>query len=294
MLASRLRGYGLYIVPAFAVLATITIVPLIATFVVSLFIVDVTSGLPPMWQGFYNYLSLFSDTRFLNSVVVTAELIFIPVGLQLLFGIALAICLREKLPGTRWMRVLFLLPAVIPPAVSGLVWKLFVIPGAGGLAWLSSLLGVNLDVDLLSMPGTALATIIAASTWIGTPFVSLILLSGLETISQDQYESATLDGANWWQTHRYISIPALKLIIRTVVVFRILEALAIFPIVFVLTGGGPAGATEPVNYYAYISGFDYLQIDYAASMIVLFFLVMMALCTPFLVQIARSNEGAAR
>ncbi len=294
MRASRLRGYGFYVVPTFAALATITVVPLISTFVVSLFIIDITSGLPPRWQGFYNYVSLFSDTRFLNSVVVTAELIFIPVALQIFFGLTLAICLREKLLGTRWMRVLFLLPAVIPPAVSGLVWKLFVIPGAGGLAWMSSLLGTNLDFDLLSMPGTALATVIAASTWIGTPFVALILLSGIETISRDQYESATLDGASWLQTHRYISIPTLAPIIRTVVVFRILEALAIFPVIFVLTGGGPGGATEPVNYYAYISGFDYLQIDYAASMIVLFFLVMMALCSPFLVQIARSNEGAAR
>ncbi|MBO0904821.1 carbohydrate ABC transporter permease [Jiella sonneratiae] len=294
MHSSRLRGYGLYILPTFLVLATITIVPLFVTFTVSLFLIDVTSGLPPVWQGFYNYVSLLSDSRFLNSLVVTAELIFIPVALQLLFGLALAICLRERLAGTRWMRILFLLPAVIPPAVSGLVWKLFVIPGAGGLAWLSGLLGIDLDIDLLSMPATALATVVVASTWVGTPFVALILLSGIETIGKDQYESATLDGATWWQTHRYISIPTLAPIIRTVVVFRILEALAIFPIIFVLTGGGPAGATEPVNFYAYVTGFDYLQIDYAASMIVLFFLAMMAFCSPFLVQIARSAEGGAR
>lgn len=294
MRASRLHGYGNYIVPTFVVLATITVVPLLVTFAISLFVIDITSGEPPFWQGLYNYLSLFSDDRFLNSLVVTAELIFIPVALQIVFGLALAICMREKLKGTRWMRLLFLLPAVIPPAVSGLVWKLFVIPGAGGLAWLSSLVGADLQLDLLSMPGTALATVIVASAWVGTPFVALILLSGIETISQDQYESATIDGANWWQTHRFISIPALAPIIRTVVVFRVLEALAVFPIVFVLTGGGPAGATEPVNYYAYVSGFDYLQIDYAASMIVLFFLAMMATCAPFLVQIARSNEGGAR
>jgi len=294
MLASRLRGYGVYIVPTFAILAAITVVPLIVTFVVSLFVLDPTSGLPPTWQGFNDYVSLFSDSRFINSILVTAELIVVPVALQLLFGLALAICLRERLLGTRWMRLLFLLPAVIPPAVSGLVWKLFVIPGAGGLAWLSNLLGRNLDLDLLSMPITALATVIAASTWVGTPFVALILLSGIETISRDQFESAAIDGATWWQMHRHISIPVLAPILRTVVVFRILEALAIFPIVFVLTGGGPGGATEPVNYYAYVSGFDYLQIDYAASMIMLFFLVMMVMCAPFLVQIARSNEGAAR
>ncbi|WP_299844868.1 carbohydrate ABC transporter permease [uncultured Jannaschia sp.] len=289
MRAFGLNGYGYYIAPTFVILATITVVPLIITFVISLFYFDFTSPEGPIWQGFYNYGALFEDTRFLNSLVVMAQLIFIPVTLQVVFGLALAICLREKLAGTRWMRVMFLLPAVIPPAVSGLVWKLFVIPGAGGLAWLTSMTGVDLDVDVLAAPTSALATVIVASTWVGTPFVALLLLSGIETISTDQYESATIDGATWWQCHRYISIPAIMPIIRTVVVFRILEALAIFPIIFVLTGGGPAGSTEPINFYAYVTGFDYLQIDYAASMIVLFFLIMMSVCTPFLVQIARST-----
>ena len=295
MPSGALRGYGLYIVPTFAVLATITIVPVIFTFIVSLYFIDITAGTPPLYQGFYNYVSLFSDSRFLNSLVVTAQLIFIPVALQVVFGLLLAISLAEKLKGTRWMRLLFLLPAVIPPAVSGLVWKLFVIPGAGGLSYLGSVAGVDLDVDLLNMPLSALAVVIAASTWVGTPFVALLLLSGIESIGRDQYESATIDGATWVQSHRYISIPTLMPIIRTVLVFRILEALAIFPIIFVLTGGGPAGATSPINFYAYVTGFDYLQIDYAASMIVMFFLVMMTLCAPFLVQIARaSTDGRGR
>ncbi|MCD1636426.1 sugar ABC transporter permease [Martelella mediterranea] len=287
------NGYGAYVAPTFLLLGTITVVPLIITFIISLFYLDVTSGAAPEYQGFYNYISLFSDSRFLNSLKVTAALIFIPVALQILFGLTLAIALREKLTGTRWMRLLFLLPAVIPPAVSGLVWKLFVIPGAGGLSYLAALTGASLEADLLSMPLTALGVVIAASTWVGTPFVALLLLSGLETISKDQYESATIDGATWMQCHRFISVPTIMPIIRTVMVFRILEALAIFPIIFVLTGGGPAGATSPINFYAYVTGFDYLQIDYAASIIVMFFLVMMTLCTPFLVQIAKSTSKGA-
>ncbi|WEX12105.1 sugar ABC transporter permease (plasmid) [Chelativorans sp. AA-79] len=177
------------------------------------------------FAGAENYLELFSDSRFLNSLIVTVELIFIPVALQIGIWLLLAMVLKEKLPGTGWMRLAFLLPAVIPPAVSGLVWKLFIVPGAGGLSYGASVFGVDLSLDLLSMPGTALATVIVASVWIGTPFVALLMLSALESIGDEQYEAARIDGASWFQSHWHISLPEIRPVILTVAVFRILEAL---------------------------------------------------------------------
>lgn len=293
MLTKRNGDLWALILPCFVLLAGITILPIIYTFIVSLYYVDPTSMMPPSYQGFENYWSLLSDDRFINSLVVMVELIVFPVLAQLLIGLALAIVMKEKLPGTRWMRLAFLLPSVIPPAVSGLLWKLFLVPGAGGLSYLGGILGGNLEFDLLNMPTSALLVVIVASTWVGTPFVALLLLSALETIDKEQYEAATIDGAGWLQSHWYISLPAIRPVIKTVLVFRVLEALAIFPIIFILTGGGPAGATEPVNYYAYVTGFDYLKIDYAATIIFFFFMVMMAFCAPFLVNIARA-EGRAK
>ncbi len=161
-----------------------------------------------------------------------------------MIGLLLAIVLREKLAGTRWMRLLFLLPAVIPPAVSGLVWKLFIIPGAGGLAYITDRFGVSLDTNLLDRPGSALATVIVASIWVGTPLVALLLLSALESIGDEQYEAAALDGASWFRSHWHVSLPTIQPVIRTVIVFRVLEALAVFPMIFVLTGSGPAIATQ--------------------------------------------------
>lgn len=281
------------ILPPFLLLAAITILPIIFTFVISLYYVDPTSPNPPQFQGLFNYIALFSDARFLNSLVVMVELIVFPVALQIVIGLMLAIVLKEKLFGTRWMRLVFILPAVIPPAVSGLLWKLFIIPGAGGLTYMGSLVGADLQLDLLNLPLPALIVVITASVWVGTPFVALLFLSALETVGSEQYEAATIDGASWFQSHWHISLPAIAPVITTVTVFRVLEALAIFPIIFILTGGGPAGSTEPINYYAYVTGFEYLKIDYAATLIFFFFMIMMSFCAPFLIRIAWSARRAS-
>ena len=283
------RGMLPFVLPTFALMGLATVAPIVLTAVVSLYVVDPTSPIGPIFQGIANYTALLSDERFLNSLVVMAELIVIPVMAQLLIGLLLAIVLREKLAGMRWMRLVFLLPAVIPPAVSGLVWKLFIVPGAGGLSYFASRAGLSLDVNLLDRPGSALATVIVASIWVGTPLVALLLLSALESIGDEQYEAAALDGAAWFRSQWHVSIPNIRPVIRTVVVFRVLEALAVFPMIFVLTGGGPASATEPVNYYAYLTGFDYLKIDYAASIIICFFVIMLGAAAPFLGGIARKG-----
>lgn len=294
MRTTRNRGLWPLIMPTFLALVAITVLPIIVTSAISLFYVDVSGMSAPRFAGLENYRELFQDEQFRRSLVVTAQLIFIPVALQILIGLLLAMVLKEKLRFTGWMRMAFLLPAVIPPAVSGLVWKLFIVPGAGGLTYAGSLLGFDLSVDLLSSPGSALATIIVASVWIGTPFVALLLLSALESVGDEQYEAARIDGANWFQMHWHISLPEIRPVIITVMIFRILEALAIFPIIFVLTGGGPAGSTQPINYYAYVNGFEYLRVDYAATIIFFFFVMMMGFCSPFLINIARREAKEAR
>ena len=286
------RGLWLLVLPTFGFLIAIAIAPIVFTFVISLYSVNLTSTMPAGFVGLENYFELFSDDQFRHSVMVTFQLIIVPVALQLIIGLMLAIVLKERLFGTNWMRAAFVLPAVIPPAVSGLIWKLFVVPGAGGVAFMTGQLGLDLKLDLLNAPSSALLVIIAASVWVGTPFVALLLLSALETIDSEQYEAARVDGASWFQSHFYLSIPAMLPVMLTVTVFRILEALAIFPIIFVLTGGGPAGSTTPINYYAYVNGFEYLRVSYASTVIVFFFLILMVICGPFLLGIARTSKAA--
>ena len=137
-------GYLQMIAPSVVLLVAITIVPIFATIYISMNFVSLTNPAASGFIGFENYRYLLEDSRYLNSLRVMLILIAFPVTFQIILGMILAIALKEKLPGTGWMRVFFLLPAVIPPAVSGLVWKLFIVPGAGGVTYLGSMFGADL------------------------------------------------------------------------------------------------------------------------------------------------------
>ena len=284
------KQYFYYILPAFIFVLLVTIIPIIGTISLSTFSYSIAQPDKTHFTGLNNYFILFRDPRFLNSCRVMLLLILIPVAIQMILGFMLALALNEKLIGTNWMRLFFLCPAVIPPIVIGLIWKLFLIPGAGGLSYFLMKIGLK-GPDLLSQPSTALIAIIIAAVWTGTPLVTLMLLSGIETISSSYYEAAAIDGASWAQRHRIITLPLVLQVSKTVIIFRILEALAIFPVIFVLTGGGPAGATEPINYYAYVTGFSYFKFDYAATIIVVFFLLLMLLSFPFLKSVIDTKKG---
>ena len=282
------RDLYLLILPTFSILFVITVIPIIGTVSISTLKYSLSEPNDIRFIGMRNFVNLFGDDRFINSIVVTLELIFIPVILQVFLGVCLAPALNERLRGTRWMRVFFLVPSIIPPVVIGLIWKLFIIPEQGGLTFFLNAVGLgHVKFDFLNMPLSALIVIITASVWTGTPYVTLMMISALETISPNHYEAAAIDGAGWFRSHWLISLPLLSKTIKTVTVFRCLEALAVFPIIFILTGGGPASATEPINFYAYITSFDYLNIGYAASIIVFFFLILAGMSAPFLVSMAK-------
>lgn len=280
----------LFVLPALVFMILITVIPLLGTTSLSFVKYEITRPDEIHFVGFKNYINLARDARFLNSVKVMFLLILVPVTIQLIFGLSLAVALNERLKGTRWMRLFFLTPAIMPPIVIGLVWKLFIIPQQGGLAYFLQLFGAR-SPDLLSSPIGALSVIMVASVWTGTPFVTIMYLSAIESISNSYYEAAEIDGASWFQRHRVITLPLVTSVTKTLIIFRTLEALAIFPVIFILTGGGPASATEPINFYAYVTGFDYLQLDYAAAIIVVFFLLLMLISFPFLRSLVRKSRS---
>ena len=152
-----------------------------------------------------------------------------------------------------------------------------------------SLIGIN-GPDWLSAPGSALCAVVICSVWTSTPFVALMYYATLGTVPDMYYEAASIEGATWWQCLCLVIMPFLKPITGVILLFRLLEALAIFPMIFVLTGGGPAGATEPINFYAYVTGFNYLKIDYAATLIVLFFVILFSFSWPIVKNIVKRPE----
>lgn len=283
------RAYYKYLAPTMAVIFLLTVVPIIVTVVLSLTSLSYRSANPSRFIGIQNYVRLFSDERFLNSIPISIILIVVPVAAQLILGFIIAVIMKEKLPGMGWLRLLFVAPMVLPPIVMGLMWRILFTPQLGGVNYFLSLVGIT-GPNWLSDPTYALLAVIMAAVWGWTPFVGLMFLTSMQSFPVDIYEAAVIDGASWTKSVRYITLPLLKPTIFVVGVFRVIEALAIFPIIFILTNGGPAGATETVNFYGYVSGFNFLRIGYASAIMVFFFMMLLLITAPSVGFLLRNQQ----
>ncbi|MEO8738227.1 MAG: sugar ABC transporter permease [Casimicrobiaceae bacterium] len=272
-------GYRRFLVPALVIIAGLTVLPILFTIGLSTTSLAFTSLVPTRFVGIDNYVKLFSDPRFIQSLWQSAALIFIPVALQMIFGFLLALVMNERLPGLGWLQVIFVVPMFFPPVVMGLMWKVLFTPQLGGINYYVQLLGIQMPA-WLSDPTLAMTAIIVAAVWGWTPFAAVMFYTAMQTFPKDLYEAARIDGAGWLQCVRFVTLPLLKSTALVVLIFRIMEALAIFPIIFVMTSGGPAGATETVNYYSYIAGFTFLKVGYASAMILSFLAILVIVLAP--------------
>lgn len=273
------RGYRRFLLPAIVTIVVLTIVPLIFTLGLSLTSLSYSSIRGPRFIWFENYADLFGDARFIASLWQSAILIFVPLIFQLVFGFMLALVMNERLPGLGWLRVIFIIPMFFPPIVMGLLWKVLFTPQLGGINHYLGLIGIS-GPAWLSDPTMALLSISIAAVWGWTPFVTIMFYTAMQTFPSDLYEASRIDGATWTQRIRFVTLPLLRQTALVVIVFRIMEGLAIFPIIYVMTSGGPAGSTETTNYYAYITGFEFLKVGYASSIILTFLAILVAILAP--------------
>lgn len=274
------RGYRRFLVPAVVTIIVLTIVPLIFSVGLSMTSLSYSSIRGPRFIWFENYLDLFGDARFLASLWQSAILIFVPLIFQLVFGFMLALVMNERLPFLGWLRVIFIIPMFFPPIVMGLLWKVLFTPQLGGVNHYLELVGIS-GPAWLSDPTLALASISIAAVWGWTPFVTIMFYTAMQTFPSDLYEASRIDGATWVQRIRFVTLPLLRTTAMVVIVFRIMEGLAIFPIIYVMTSGGPAGSTETTNYYAYITGFEFLKVGYASSIILTFLAILVVILAPW-------------
>ena len=273
------RGYGRFLIPAMVALTVLTLLPILFSIGLSMTSLSYTSVAPARFVGIQNYLDLFSDERFLRSLWQSAILIFGPLPFQLVFGYLLAVVMSERLPGMGWLRIIFIIPMFFPPIVMGLMWKILFTPQLGGINYYLSLLGIDGPL-WLAQPTYALISIIIVTIWGWTPFVVIMFYTAMQTFPKDLYEASRIDGATWMQQNRFVTLPLLRETALVVIIFRIMEALSIFPIIFVMTAGGPAGSTETTNYYAFVSGFEFLKVGYASSIILTFLAILVAILAP--------------
>jgi len=236
-----------------------------------------------------NYAFLATDPRFWNALKVTLIFTFASVGLELLLGVAVALALQGQQRGRRVAVALLLLPWALPSVVTGRMFEWLYHPSAG---LLNFLLGGN-AINWLGEPALALPALIAADIWRTMPFVALLCYARVLTIAPDIYEAAHVDGAGTVATVRDITLPLLRRVLLIALLFRTLDALRAFDLMFVLTGGGPANTTETLTVYAYRSLFQTLQLGFGAAIGVVVFVLVMLVAWAYLRAMARGEEATA-
>jgi multiple sugar transport system permease protein len=275
-----------FVAPAVIVLAALTAGPALWVFWLSL-----RERLPVFgidrFVGAAHYAFLATDARFWSAARTTVVFTVSSVALELLLGLALALALRGQRVGRRTAISLLLLAWALPGVVTARVFEWLYYP-SGGLV--NALFGTELN--WLGDPSLALPALVLADVWRTMPFVALFCYARLLTIPAAVYEAAAVDGASRLATFRFVTLPLLGPVLLVTLLFRTLDALRAFDLMFVLTGGGPAGMTETLTVYAYRSLFQTLRLGFGSAIGVVVFAVVMVVAAAYL-RVLRRQEAAA-
>lgn len=227
--------------------------------------------------GLDNYHEAFTDSRFWWAAGQTGLFTMVSVGLELVLGLALALAMSRTLRGRAVVRVAVLLPWAIPTVVVGLLWRFLFEEHSGLAAVALTRAGVVPDgFAWLAAPRAAWVPIVLADVWKMTPFVALLLLAGLEGIDPSVREAARMDGAGPWREFRDITWPHLRPVVTVAALFRTLDGMRVFDLIYVLTGGGPGTATESISLYTFHVLLRSLRFGFGSGLAVLIFVVTFA------------------
>jgi multiple sugar transport system permease protein len=269
------RRYMLFIVPALAVMFAVIIFPWLFTFFMSVH--DWRMGQAKTFVGVDNYTKLLSDERFLSAVVRTLVYTVLSTVLPVVLGVLSALVFHRNFPFRGVLRAIFIMPMMATPVAVALVWTMMFHPQLGVLNYLLGLVGIPPSLWVFDQ-ATVIPSLVLVETWQWTPLVMLIVLGGLASLPTEPYESALIDGATAWQMFRRITFPLVLPFIMVATIIRTIDAVKSFDTIFVITLGGPGTASETINLYLYTQAFAFYQIGYASAMVVVFMVVIMALC----------------
>ncbi|MGB9678755.1 MAG: carbohydrate ABC transporter permease [Thermoanaerobacteraceae bacterium] len=265
-------GY-LLVTPALLCIFTIALYPVFDTFRLSLFHMRLQLINLTHFIGFANYVTLFEDSRFWAATLNTVVFTVVSVTFELILGMIMALLMNKKFRGTGLVRAAVLIPWAIPTIVSALMWKFIYNDQYGVLNDIFNRLGlIHGYVAWLGNPSSAMGAAIFADVWKTAPFMALLLLAGLQNISNDLYEAAKVDGAGSIRQFIRITLPLLKPTILVALIFRTLDAFRVFDLIFVMTGGGPGNSTETLSIYAYKTLFRNLDFGLGSAMSVIIFI----------------------
>ncbi|MCB2009857.1 MAG: sugar ABC transporter permease [Geminicoccaceae bacterium] len=248
----------------------------------------------PMGRGFIwfeNYQAFLTDPAFWNTIRVSLLYTFLTVTFELLLGLGVALLLQRRTLMNNVLSIMLMLPLMIAPAIAALMWKLMTNPNFGILSYLVGLAGLE-DFKWASDPGTALFTVVLVDVWVYTPFMMILLLAGLRALPRQPFEAAELDGVPSSFVFFRITLPMLTPYILTAVLFRMLESIQQFDIIYAMTQGGPGDTLMVFQVQAYLERYQYTNVGRSAALLMVLWAITFILSNIFVKQWLRLRERA--
>lgn len=238
-----------------------------------------------------NYLGFLTDPAFWNTVQISLLYTALTVGLELLLGLGIAMLLRRPSWFNNFMSIALMLPLMIAPAIAALMWKLMTNPNFGILSYLVGLVGFT-DFKWASDPQTALLTVVLVDIWVYTPFMMILLLAGLRALPKQPFEAAELDNVPASFVFFRITLPMLLPYIITATLFRLLDSIQQFDIVYAMTQGGPGDKLMVFQVQAYLEFFQYTNVGRSAALLIVLWAITFALSNLFIKHWLKMRERA--
>jgi multiple sugar transport system permease protein len=285
MNSSRLLPY-LLMLPGVALLLAV-LYPFLSGVYWSFTDFDLTLGQNPAFNGLSNYLDAFGfGGEGLHAILVTFAYAALAVAVQTLLGFGVALLLMREGLHIRFFRALIVLPLLMPPVIATMMWRVMMTPD-GVLNYMLGWVGLP-PFDWLGSTSTALFSVVLIDTWIYTPFVILILLAGMQSIPEEIHEAARVDGATYLGRVWNLVVPLLRPFFIIVIVFRGIDSLKMFDIIYTATRGGPINATMNLHVQSYFTGIRSLDIGYSMTFLVVLWVLCYALAF-FLLRLRRGR-----
>ncbi len=271
---SKTRLAWALLTPTLLLIAFVAIYPLLQTVYQSFTDAKLASGVTPKFVGLRNYQDLLQDVTFRTSIWTTVKFTLITVVFEFLLGLVIALVINSNFKGRGLMRTAMLVPWAIPTVVSAQMWKWMYndIYGPINDFLVRKVHILDSPVAFIAQPSTSLWAVAAVDIWKTTPFVALLLLAGLQVIPEDVYEAAEIDGANGWQRFVQITMPLLRPAILVTLIFRTLDALRVFDVIFVMFGSRPD--TQTMSIYAQNNIVAFSDLGYGSAISVAIFAII--------------------
>ncbi|WP_104663011.1 carbohydrate ABC transporter permease [Ensifer adhaerens] len=238
-----------------------------------------------------NYINFFTDPAFWNTLKVSLLYAGLTVTLELLLGLGIALLLQRRSTVNNFISIMLLLPLMIAPALAALMWKLMTNPSFGILSYLASLIGLH-DFRWASSPDTALLTVVLVDIWVYTPFIMILLLAGLRSLPTQPFEAAALDGVPRSFVFFRITLPMLTPYILTATLFRLLDSIQQFDIIYAMTQGGPGNTLTVFQVEAYLNFFQSTNVGRSAALLIILWAITYTLSNVFIKNWLRLRERA--